>query len=73
MPRQEKGLPGRWSMSNLARAEPNSMTLKGSTYFLFKDPGSKNHTVWFLEPESLNGGYLDPLGTKFEQMHARRA
>ena len=36
---------------------------EGSTYCPFKDSGSKNYTRYvFLEPESLNGQYTDPLG-----------
>ena len=33
---------------------------RGSKYPTFKDSGSLR--VWLLEPESLNVGYLDPLG-----------
>ena len=37
--------------------------LKGSKYAVFNDSGLKNHTpncIW--DQESLNIGYLDPLG-----------
>ena len=42
------------------------MVAQGLKYPIFKDSGSKNHTIngfWHLGPESLNIGYLDPLGS----------
>ena len=46
-----------WSLSNGGPDGGDVLTSpKGSIYCLFKDSGSKNHTLYsFLEPGSLNG------------------
>ena len=50
--------------------KPYYLLPKGSIYCPFKNSGSKTiPVVWFLEPESLNGQYMDPLGCIYIYMY----
>ena len=52
------------------RPEALGTLLRGSKYPVFKDSGPKSR-VWMLGPESLNIGYLDPLGWVCRSERAR--
>ena len=39
---------------------------RGSKYLTLEVSESKDHSLWYLGPETLNNGYLDPLGLNEE-------